>query len=281
LPTISRHLRSLVSLLFSVIAFSSIASTRLLAQEDHDHHDADHHGEGPVHFSHPIFTESPSPDTKVRVDYLHASLAQDVADHELRIEGEYAFSHSISIEANLPLTSRSRNGVRTTAVGSGEIALKLASFAAAPHGLLLGGGLAFGLPGWNDNSDIASDHIVEVEPYLDFGYMRGRAEIVSFASYSVAAHRTDADEEEQEIAVAASLLYHLDRSFESLIEFETRRSIAGEESGAQIVNGAVGLKYRFPAMPSLIVGAAARVPLTHDHEFRSEMTVSLFYHFHD
>jgi hypothetical protein len=275
-----------VSLIFSVIAVSSIAATRLLAQQDHDHHGADHHGadhhgEGPVHFSHPIFTESPSPDTKLRIDYLHASVAHDVADHELRVEGEYAFSHSISIEANLPLTSRSHNGVRTTAVGSGEIALKLANFAAARHGLLLGGGLAFGLPAWNDNSDIASDHIVEVEPYLDAGYMRGRTEIVSFLSYSVAAHRTDADEEEQEIAVAASLLYHLDPRIESLIEVETRRSIAGEESGSQIVNGAVGLKYRFPALPSLIVGAGARIPLTHDREFRSEMTVSLFYHFQD
>jgi hypothetical protein len=272
-------MQSAIARIISAILCSSIAITPLLAQHDHDDHDAPHHDEGPLHFSHPIFTESPSPDTKVRIDYLHASFADEVSDHELRVEGEYAFSHNFSIEANLPLTSRSRDGVRTTAVGSGEVAIKLASFAAAARGLLLGGGLAFGLPSWNDNSDIASSHIVEVEPYVDAGYMRGRAEVVSFVSYSAAVHRTDTDEKEEEIAVAASLLYHFDPRFESLVELETRRSIAGEESGTQIVNGGVGIKYRFVRIPELIVGAAARIPVTSNREFRNEVVVSLFYHF--
>ena len=89
---------------------------RLLAQEhehEHDPHD------GPIHFAHPLFTESPSPDTKLRVDYLFRQVTSGVHEHSMRLEGEYAFTPSISIEANIPITSRSESGTSVNSVGSG------------------------------------------------------------------------------------------------------------------------------------------------------------------
>lgn len=270
----SRILRSVAA------AFAGIAIVSAPALSQHEDHDADHHhDDGPLHFAHPIFTESPSPDTKLRFDYFHAAIGNDASDHEVRVEGEYAFTHSVSIEANIPLTSRLQNGSRTTSVGSGEIALKLASFAAAEKGILLGGGLAFGVPTGSDRKGIGSDHIVEVEPYVDLGFMRGPVELVSFASYSAAVHRSETDEKEQEVALAASLLYHLNPHFESLLEFETRRSVAGPESGSQITNGGVGIKYHVPGYDAIVVGAAVRIPLTSDKEFNNELAISFFYHF--
>src|SRR5881392_2128567 len=40
-------------------------------QERDDDHEHDHH----LHFSHPLVTESPSPDTKIRLDYLATNIS--------------------------------------------------------------------------------------------------------------------------------------------------------------------------------------------------------------
>lgn len=232
-----------------------------------------------MHFSHPLFTESPSPDTKLRFDYLRAPLARAASDNTFRVEGEYAFTRNISIEANLPMTSRSVGGTSTSAVGSGEIALKLASFAAARHGVLLGGGVGFGIPTGNDEKGIGSDHLVEVEPYLDFGYMRKQMELVSFASFSTTTRRKDGEENEKEVAIAGSLLYHLDPRFESLIELEARRSLYSDAEDEQVVNAGVGLKYHVSRIRALVVGVGGRIPLTTEREFQSEIILSALYHF--
>jgi hypothetical protein len=206
-------------------------------------------------------------------------LAHDVDENTFRVEGEYAFSRNVSLEANVPMTSRSISGDRTTAVGSGEIALKLASFAAASRGVLIGGGVGFGVPTGNDEKGIGSDHLVEIEPYIDAGWMRGALELVSFASYSTTTRRNAADEKEESLALAASALYHVTPRFESLVEMETRRALSGEESGHQIVNAGVGLKYHVARVRALVVGLGGRIPLTTNREFQSEMILSALYHF--
>ena len=249
------------------------------AQHDHDDHDCDDdHHHAPLHFSHPIFTESPSPDTKVRLDYFHSSIAKSISDNAFRIEAEYAFTRNVSIEANLPIISRRIDDNRTTVAGGGEIALKLANFSAAKHGVLLGGGVALELPTADNDAGIGSNHIVELEPYVDLGYMRGPLELVSFVSFSTAIHRRSGDEKEQELNIAASLLYHIG-NFEPLIEIGSNRALAGEESGTQSINAGAGIKYHVPKRSGLAIGVGARAPVTHDKEFRHELLASLFYHF--
>lgn len=264
----------------AVYAALMLSPSRALAQHDHGHDDGDDdHHHAPVHFSHPLFTESPSPDTKLRLDYLRAPLAHDLSENTLRVEGEYAFSQNMSIEANIPFSSVSSGGVRTSAVGSGEIALKLASFVAAEHGVLLGGGIGFGVPTGNDDKGIGSGHLVEVEPYVDLGYMHEKMEFVSFASYSFTTRRKAGEEDEKSFGVAASLLYHLDPRFESLVEVETRRLVNAEGSDAQIVNAGVGVKYHVNRIRALVVGIGGRIPVTTQREFQSEIIVSALYHF--
>jgi hypothetical protein len=276
--TLVRSLRALA--VTTIYASLVLAPSTGRAQHDHDDHDDhDDHHHAPVHFSHPLFTESPSPDTKVRLDYLRTPIAHNLSDNTLRIEGEYAFTQNVSIEANLPITSRSENGVHTSAVGSGEIALKLASFVAAKHGILLGGGVGFGVPTGNDQKGIGSDHLVEVEPYIDFGYMHKKLELVSFASFSTNTRRNTGEENEKELALAASLLYHLDPRFESLVELEARRSLYEAGSDEQIINAGLGLKYHVNRIRALVVGLGGRIPLTTEREFQSEIILSALYHF--
>ncbi len=280
MPFASRSLRLRAVFLIQLCTVVAVIFAPIDARAQHNDadHDEDHH-HAPVHFSHPLFTESPSPDTKLRLDFIRGVLAHDVSDNTFRVEGEYAFSRNVSVEANVPLTSRSISGNRTTAVGSGEIALKLASFAAAANGVLLGGGVAFGVPTGNDTKGIGSDHLVEIEPYVDAGWMRGALELVSFASYSTTARRNTNDEKGESFAFAASALYHLSPRFESLVEMETRRALSGEESGNQIVTAGVGVKYHVARMRALVVGLGGRIPLTTTREFQSEMIVSALYHF--
>ncbi|MEP6906189.1 MAG: hypothetical protein ABI875_08885, partial [Gemmatimonadales bacterium] len=111
----------------SITAFSAATRLALVSlllaspavAQDHDHGDRDDH-DGPLHFAHPIFTESPSPDTKLRLDYLFRQIVPGLQEHSMRLEGEYAFNPSVSIEANIPVTSRRESGTTANSVGSGE-----------------------------------------------------------------------------------------------------------------------------------------------------------------
>ena len=87
-----------------------------LATSSEDGHS--HRTQG-LHFSHPLISESPSPDTKIRLDYFFLDVDGEVEDEELgeesegpqkfkestiRLELEYAFTRNISVEANIPYT---------------------------------------------------------------------------------------------------------------------------------------------------------------------------------
>lgn len=253
-----------------------ICSSTAIAQQ-HDHVDHDHGG--PLHFAHPIFTESPSPDTKLRLDYLFRRITSSAYEQSMRLEAEYAFNPNVSVEANVPITSRSESRTTANSVGSGEIALKLASFAAAERGLLLGGGVALGVPTGNDRKAIGSSHIVEVEPYVDAGYRHGEAELVSFLSFSTTTNRRPDEAREEEVALAASGLYHVAERVETLFEFQTVRSVAGDVKGRQTAAVGLGVKYHIGRVHHLVVGIGGRVPVTHDRDSEYEVLLSALWHF--
>jgi hypothetical protein len=259
-------------------AICAVVPFKVVAQaEEHDHQHDNH--ERPLHFAHPIFTESPSPDTKVRLDYLFRQVTADAREHSMRLEAEYSFNPSVSIEANLPVTSRSESGTTANSVGSGEIALKLASFRQAQRGLLFGGGLALGVPTGNDRKAIGSGHVFELEPYLDAGYKRGEAELVTFLSYTTTVNRRADEQREEEIGLAVSGLYHLAERVESLVELQTTRVTGGEESGHQTAAVGLGLKYHVGRTHHLVLGLGGRVPITHDRESEHEILLSALWHF--
>lgn len=250
---------------------------RLVFAQEHEHESEGHEGE--LHFGHPLFTESPSPDTKLRLDYLFRQVTNDTQEHSMRLEGEYAFTHSVSIEANIPVTSRRESGTTANSVGSGEIALKLANYGFADRGFLFGGGLALGVPTGNDRKAIGSGHIIELEPYVDAGYRHGLAEVVSFLSYSTTVHRHVDEPSEEEVALAVSGLYHVAERIESLVEFQTIRSVGGEETGRQTAAIGVGVKYHVGRVHHLVLGLGGRVPITSERESEHEILLSALWHF--
>jgi len=264
--------RCLVALALALPLLATPMTARGQDHADHDHH----HG---LHFSHPLVTESPSPDTKLRVDYS-LSAGEMVDLHTFRLEAEYAFAPGLSIEADIPFTSLEPDaGERLSRLDNIEVGLKYANSSLAEHGLLLGGGVAFGLPTGNDELGIGSSHVVEVEPYADFGYMRDRLEVVGFLSAGLPQNVGNEDEADVELGWNLSILYHATAAIEALVEVNGDRVYGGEEDGFSPAYLSPGIKLRPKAGTGLQVGAALSIPVTDAREFDSRPIVSAFYHF--
>ena len=244
-------------------------------EEDHDH------GHDHLHFSHPIVTESPSPDTKLRLDYIATRTSGPTGVHEntLRIEGEYAFNQSVSLAIVAPFISRTAPiADRASGLGNIELSLKAASLAFSELGLLLGGGLSAGLPTGSDAKGIGSTHIVELEPFLDAGYKRDGLELVGFAILSSTFRRRPGEEAERSLSLDFSSLYRIQSRLEGLIEVTTTRALIGTESGSQQTFIAPGLKMYPFTNRKLMFGASVELGTGVVHDTRA-LLLSGFYHF--
>ncbi len=228
--------------LLLVTTFWLIPFAGMQAQEHENDHDHDHDY---LHFSHPLVTESPSPDTKLRFDYLGARTSDPTGVHEntFRLEGEYAFTPSVSLAIVTPFVSRTAPAAeRASGLGNIELSLKAASLAFGERGLLLGGGLSAALPTGSDTKGIGSAHIIELEPFLDAGYKRNALELVGFALLSSTFRRRAAEETERNLTFDFSTLYRMQSRLEGLIEVTTTRALIGAEPGSQQTFVAPGLK---------------------------------------
>jgi hypothetical protein len=261
-------------LLVATLSVLPFAATQ--AQEHEEDHDHDH-----LHFSHPMVTESPSPDTKLRLDFLAARTSGSAGLHEntLRLEGEYAFNHSVSFAIVTPFISRTAPPAeRASGLGNIELSLKAASLAFGERGLLLGGGLSAALPTGSDAKGIGSGHVVELEPFLDAGYKRDALEIVGFALLSSTVHRRVGEEAERNLTFDFSTLYRLQPRLEGLIEVSTARALAGAESGSQQTFIAPGFKVYPFTNRKLMFGASLELGTGAVRDTRA-LLVSGFYHF--
>ncbi|MDQ6870946.1 MAG: hypothetical protein M3037_02915 [Gemmatimonadota bacterium] len=269
-----RGAHSLRSILFAISLFSPLGA---VGAQDHDEdHDHDH-----LHFSHPLVTESPSPDTKLRLDFLgvRTSDAFVVRENTFRLEGEYAFNHSVSLAIVTPFIFRTAPAAeRASGLGNIELSLKAASLAFGDDGGLLGGGLSAALPTGSDAKGIGSGHLVELEPFLDAGYKRDAFELVGFAILSSTFNRHAGEEAERKLTFNFSTLYHFQSRLEGLIEVTTARALVGPASGTQQTFVAPGLKVYPFTNRQFMFGASVEIG-TGIVQDTSALLLSAFYHF--
>ena len=235
-----------------------------------------------LHFSHPLFSESPSPDTKIRTDYIFRNDSGEEGGerHTARLEAEYAFRPWVSVETNIPFTFRNPDdGGNVRNLDTIEVGVKLASFSLAEHGVLLGGGIEFGFPTGDGDKEIGSSHIVEVEPFVDFGFKHENLEVVGFLSPTVPTNKNGEDEADVELGWDVSLLYHFGQHVEVVLEFGGERVFGGEESGFLTANISPGIKITPTANHNLKIGAGVSVPISNDKDFHVRAIFSVFYHF--
>lgn len=138
---------TLAALACLLLAVALVATPDGVRAQEHEHehpgehsHTGDGHHAG-LHFTHPLFAESVSPDRKVRLNYGYFDLPEaGEEEHSASLGLEYSFSRSFSVEASFPYSFTDE------AAGITEVALKFANFSLEEHGLLLGYGLATGIP---------------------------------------------------------------------------------------------------------------------------------------
>lgn len=246
-------------------------------QPDHDRGAEPVHSHG-LHFAHPLVTESVSPDRKVRLNYGRTREG-DVDADEVGFEGEWAFDRSFSIEVKVPYVSINPElGAARSALGTVEAALKFANFAFHRHGLLLGYGLEFGLPTGDPVQGIGSDHVWEIEPFLNVGWQRGLVELVGWARFGIPTNQNATEEVETEFHYDLSALFRVSPRVEALLELNGETGLSGAEAGVGAVTLSPGLKIAPIASRSLFVGISGTVPLD-EQELDSRLTASLLYHF--
>jgi len=243
------------------------------------HHDGDEHG---LHFSHPLIAESPTPDTKIRLDYFYANTSGEMSGnlHTARLEGEYAFSRSLSVEIDAPFSVFRPDGGPTFAnTDNVDIALKYANFTFEKHGVVLGGGLEFGLPTGDDARGIGSNNVLEISPFLDAGLKVDRFEFVAFATFSAPLNDRGGENTDLELGWNFSTLYHFNERIEGILELDGVEVFGGERDGTTIVNLTPGVKVAPFKSHKFKVGLGVSVPLTSDQEFHTMTVLSLFRHF--
>ena len=258
--------------LLSILFITAILATTIQAQHHHDEE---------LHFSHPLITESPSPDTKVRFDYFYRRFRADrTSEHSPRVEFEYAFRPTFSVEVNVPYTFRNVETQPTTShTDSMDVALKFANPVFKEHHILLDYGVEFGLPTGSDNKAIGSSHIFEVAPYFGAGLKREKVEVVAFSSVRVPTNKRIGDEDATTLGYQLSFLFKPTPSIAPMIELDGQTGLGSLVLGNTVVNISPGIKFRPLHSEHWQVGAGIGFPVTSRKEFDTWVVVSAFYHF--
>lgn len=202
------------------------------AQTDsHDHDHAPLHApqgagahEGHAHpgvgLAHPIVTESPLPETKLRLKY-HFADGDEGIEHEAEVEAEYAFTQNFSVEAIVPYVFVNPNeGDAENGLGDSILSFKLASYEWVDHHVLPAIGLEIILPTGDEEKGIGSDHVIELEPFVRVGYWNGPFEFIATAGVGIPFNQTDEEDAEEDFEVVYNLstLYHVGPNLQALIE---------------------------------------------------------------
>jgi hypothetical protein len=242
---------------------------------------AQHHHDDELHFSHPLITESPSPDTKVRFDYFYRRFRSDkTSEHSARVEFEYAFKPSFSVEVNLPYTFIKTEAQPTIShTDSMDVAVKLTSSVFKKHHVLLVYGVEVGLPTGSDSKGIGSSHVVDVAPYFGAGLKSQNVEVVAFTSIRVPANKRVGDEDATTLGYQLSFLFKPNPTVQPLIEIDGHTGLNGVERGNTVINLSPGIKFRPLHSEHWQIGAGVGFPITNRHEFSNRVVVSAFYHF--
>lgn len=259
------------------------AAAPLSAQEhDHDHErdhaaDAGHTHDG-LHFTHPLFAESVSPDTKLRLDYSFLDLDADDA-HEAEMEAEYAVARHFSIEAGVHFEPEAAD------LGDTHIIAKFANYALESVGVLLGYGLEFGLPTGTPHGHVEpgghahDQEIYHLSPFLNAGWMTGPLELVGWSVFEIPMNQDHQESVGSSLRYNASALYHLNDRLQATLEAFGRRGLSGPDANRFVLDLAPGLRVQPLAGSPLVLAAGAGFPLTDEREHDAHVLVSAFWHF--
>jgi hypothetical protein len=264
-----------------LILASAVPGT-LCAQEPEEHeHDATDHSHG-AHFTHPLFAESVSPDTKMRIDYARQAMA-DGDLNEMEIEGEYAFAEYFSIEAGV------HYDVDGSDLGETHVLFKFANLALESSGVSLGYGLEVGLPTGashahggvheDEGEEGADEDIYEFAPFLNAGWISGAWELSGWTLFEIPTNQGEQEEVGTALRYNGSLLVHAGSRVDAIVEAFGHAGLSGPETEQGVLNIAPGIRFRPVLSSPLVIGAGLAIPVTSDEDYGSLALISAFWHF--
>jgi len=274
-----RQGRSVITRIAGILLSASVSiAPAVVAQDAHDHGAEAGEGGHLLHFSHPILTESISPDTKLRLDFAQ-SWGDEENESEVEFEGEYAFTPAISLQIVAPDVVVSPSGADAhSRLGNVELAVKMGNYAFAEHGVLVGYGMQLGLPTGSDSAGIGSDHLWDLGPFLAVGYKQGPVELVGRSVFGVPVNQAAGEDAETELAYDFSGLYQVARRIEGMVELNGGVVLSGAAAGSNAVRLSPGVKVAPLGTEALFLGVGASFPLQSDGT-DTQLRISAFYHF--
>lgn len=273
------------------------------ATEHHEHeaeHRGGHHHEG-LHFTHPIITESVSPDTKLRLDHRFFDFPDGDVEHSAQLTGEFAFSRIFSVEAGIPYS------YSATAFGNADITFKFANYGLEEAGIVLGYGLELELPTNGSPEEATPDIEHEHEhgvalrrgaprvlrrsggiltdppaprfhgaggvegtlgteewtasPFLNLGFRRGGLELIGWGAFAIPFHQADQAEVGTGFEWNLSALYHVSPRLDAMLELDASHGISGEPVGEDVVDLSPGVRFRLFPDRPFVLGTSVGFPV--------------------
>jgi hypothetical protein len=242
----------------------------------------DKNGEEHMEFSHPLITESISPDTKVRFTFLDTKAKNNVLSQTYDLELEYSPVPSFSIHLDVPYSVLKPTGNHSISnLDEIELTFKFANFAFANHNFLLGYGITFGLPTGDQTKGIGNNHIWDINPFLNGGIIWKRWEWTAYFIFGIPSNQYTNENIQTGLESRLTALYHISSRWEVLIEAGNTSQIIHFNKDERSYDLTEGVKFRPDPDKPWIIALGVRHPVFQNNEIKLQGIVSVFYHFKD
>lgn len=239
------------------------------------------HAHPQIGVAHPIITESPVPETAIKLLYAYADPGDGGAEHALAASLEYALATTFSLELTVPYAVFDPvDGGPFGRLDNVELAAKWATYRYADHGLIPAAGLAVGLPTGRDERGVGSDHVVGLEPFARLGYVRGPFDVVATVNLAIPLNQTADERDEEDFALAYNLaiFYRLRPDVQALVELHGESIFGDDASDAQAFYVSPGVTFQPFSDKSINLGVGVSLPLTDDRDFDYAVNLLAIFH---
>ncbi len=263
--------------LFSISCFNVIAQENVISKGLDDNKKQEH-----LEFSHPLITESISPDTKIRSTLLYTKVNDNMSSQTYDLELEYAPVPTFSLHLDIPYTVVDSKGNHSMSnLDEIELTLKFANFAFERRNILLGYGISFGLPTGDQSKGIGNDHIWDIGPFFNCGVMLKRWEWTAYFIFNIPSNQNSDDNIQPSLASRLTSLYHISKRWEGLLEAGNAKQISHFYNDENSYDLTEGVKFRPNPDKPWIIALGVRHHIIQNTEIKLQGIISVFYHFKD
>ena len=267
----------LVILLFLISSLNIIAQEKGSSSVNETQYEKEH-----LEFSHPLITESISPDTKIRFTLLDTKADSNRLSQTYGLELEYSPFPIFSIHLGIPYTVLHQSQNNTVKnLDEIELALKFANFAFSNHNVLLGYGISFGLPTGNQDKGIGSNHILDISPFFNGGIKWKRWEWTAYFTFDIPCNQNENENIQSTLESRLTALYNISPKWQALLEAGSTSPISRFYKGDSNYDLTEGVKFMPVSDKPWILAIGVRHPVLNNNEFKLQGIFSVFYHFKD